>query len=122
MRRLRSPIGVIPRGYPDHRRSTARRYRDYCLVIQRQYGPLPDVALPALREAGRCAVELERLATDLEAARARRRLRDVRRIARQQFAAREQLQRLERRIEELAAKRPALSPMTALAQHPEVAS
>src|SRR5438093_2827519 len=105
MRRLRSPIGVIPRGFSDHRRADARRYREYCITVQQQYGPLPAIALPTLREAGRAAVELERLATDLETARTRRRVRDARRIARQQFATREQLQRLERRLEELSDSR-----------------
>ena len=65
MRRLRSPIGVIPRGFPDHRRADALRYRACYLAIQAQWGPLPAVALPTLREAGRAAVELERLGFDL---------------------------------------------------------
>jgi hypothetical protein len=102
MRRLRSPIGVIPRGFADHRRVDAKHYRAYCLAIQAAWGPLPEIALPALREAGRVAVELERLSHDLEAARARTRRRDASRVRRQQFALREQLGRLERRIEELA--------------------
>lgn len=122
MRRLRSTVGAIPRGFPDGRRADARRYREYCLAIQKQYGPLPDVALPTLREAGRAAVELERLGADLEAARARRRLREANRVRRQQFALREQLQRLERRLEELSAKRAPVSPMAALAEIPEVTS
>ena len=104
MRRLRSPIGVIPRGFADHRRVDAKRYRAYCLAIQAAWGPLPAVALPTLREAGRAAVELERLGGDLEAARARARRRDAARIRRQQFMLREQLGRLERRIEELATR------------------
>jgi hypothetical protein len=108
MRRLSSPIGVIPRGFPDHRRADARRYRAYVVALQAQYGPLPAIALGTLREAGRASVELERLAVDLEHARGRKRVREARQIRRQQFALREQLARLERRIEELAvaARRP----------------
>jgi hypothetical protein len=60
MRRLRALIGAIPRAFKDHRRPDAKRYRDYCLNLQAQWGPLPAVALPMLREAGRAVVELER--------------------------------------------------------------
>lgn len=102
MRRLKSPIGVIPRGFADHRRADARRYREYCLAIQEQYGPLPAIALPSLREAGRVAVELESMAGDLQEAHKRKQRRAASRIRRQQFAHREQLARLERRLAELA--------------------
>jgi hypothetical protein len=107
VRRLRSSIGVIPRGFPDGRTREARRYRAYCVAMQEQFGPLPAIALPTLREAGRCQCELERLAEELQAPRARRRLRDARRIRRDQFALREQLQRLERRLDEFGATRKA---------------
>ena len=107
MRALRSAIGVIPRGFPDHRKADARRYRAYCVAIQAQWGPLPPVALPTLREAGRAAVELERLGLDLETARGRKRRQDAARIRRQQFMFREQLGRLERRLEEFAPTRQA---------------
>ena len=102
MRRLRSPIGVIPRGFQDHRKADALRYRAYCLAVQAQWGPLPAVALPTLREAGRAEVELKRLGHDLEAARSRNRRRDATRVRKQQFMLREQLARLERRLEELS--------------------
>lgn len=105
MRALRSAIGVIPRGFPDHRKADARRYRAYCVAIQAQWGPLPPVALPTLREAGRAVVELERLGLDLETARGRKRRQDAARIRRHQFMLREQLGRLERRLEELAPTR-----------------
>jgi hypothetical protein len=114
MRRLRSPIGVIPRAYPDSRKVEARRYREYCITVQEAWGPLPPIALSTLREAGRAAVELEKLGNELEAARARNRLRDARRIRRDQFALREQLQRLERRLEELGSSRRPESPMAAI--------
>jgi hypothetical protein len=107
MRRLSSPIGVIPRGFPDHRGADAKRYRAYCLAIQDQWGPLPAVATSTLREAGRAAVELERLGFDLESARRRKRVREARTIRKQQFMLREQLARLERRLEELGATRTA---------------
>lgn len=103
-RALRSPVGVIPRGFPDHRRGAARRYRAYCLAIQARLGPLPAMALPTLREAGRAVVELDRLGEDLERARGRRRLREVARFRRHQFALREQLVRLERRLEEFSSR------------------
>lgn len=114
MRRLKSPQGAIPRAYPDHRRADALRYRSYCLAVLAQWGPLPAVALPTLREAGRAAVELGRLSEDLERARARRRRADMARARKAAFMLREQLVRLERRLEELAASRPQ-RPMAALA-------
>src|SRR5688572_25671145 len=107
MRRLRSPIGVIPRAYPDSRSVDAKKYREYCLVIQAQWGPLPPIATSTLREAGRAAVELERLGLDLEAARRRKRVREARIIRKQQFMLREQLARLERRLEEFGASQKA---------------
>jgi hypothetical protein len=107
MRRLTSPIGVIPRAFTDSRRPDAIRYRRYCLNVQAQWGPLPAVALPTLKEAGRAAVELDRLNQDLEAARGRNRRRDAARLRKQIFMLREQLARLERRLEELAPPRSA---------------
>jgi hypothetical protein len=68
---------------------------------------LPAIAMSALREAGRAAVELERLGFDLESARRRKRVREARTIRKQQFMLREQLARLERRLEELGATRTA---------------
>src|ERR1051325_11105462 len=105
MLRLRSPIGGIPRPFRDHRRLEAKRYREYCLAIQTAWGPLPAIALSTLREAGRAAVELERLGFDLEAARARKQRQLATRVRKQQFMLREQLARLERRIEELSPQR-----------------
>lgn len=104
MRRLSSPIGDIPRAYADSRRSAARLYRSYCLSIQAAWGPLPPIAMGTLREAGRASVELERLGADMETARRLKRRRDCTRIRKQQFMLREQLARLERRLEELASK------------------
>jgi hypothetical protein len=104
VRRLASPVGVIPRGFPDHRTMDAKRYRTYCLAQQAAWGPFPAIALPTLREAGRAAVELERLGHDLEAFRLRNRRREAARTRKQQFMLREQLARLERRLEELSTK------------------
>jgi hypothetical protein len=105
MRRLKSPQGAIPRAYPDHRRADALRYRSYCLAILAQLGPLPAAALTTLREAGRAAVELGRLSDDLETARRRSRRTDMARARKAAFMLREQLVRLERRLEELAGPR-----------------
>ena len=97
--------GRIPRAFPDHRRVEAKRYRAYVEAVEAHWGPLPPVARVVLREAGRAAVELERLGHDLEQARVLKRRRDAGRVRRQQFMLREQLGRLERRIEELATRR-----------------
>ena len=112
MRRLK---GAIPRGFADHRSTVAKRYRVYCEAIQAQYGPLPAIALPALKEAGRAFVELDRLAADLERARQRRRVRDARAIRKQQFMLREQLARLEVRLEAWAGKRRPADPLAGVA-------
>ncbi len=82
----------------------AKRYRAYIEAVEAAWGPLPPVARIVLREAGRAAVELERLGMDLEAARRAHRRADASRVRRQQFMLREQLGRLERRIEELAGR------------------
>src|SRR5262245_1353071 len=108
MRRLRSPEGAIPRGMLDHRTNDGRRYTAYCRTVLATYGVLPAIAQTTLREAGRAAVELERLGLALERARARKRRSEVARLRRASFALREQLARLERRLAELAAtQRPA---------------
>ena len=122
MRRLASPIGVIPRGFPDHRGADAKRYRAYCLAIQAAWGPLPAVAASTLREAGRAAVELERLGFDLESARRRKRVREARTIRKQQFMLREQLARLERRLEELGTSRKPADPLRAVHRAIEAAN
>jgi hypothetical protein len=106
MRALRAPVGAIPRGYRDHRTQEGKLYTEYCRAQQAQNGPLPLVATPTLREAGRLSVDLVLLGRDLELARARKQRREVARILKRQFMAREQLARLERRLEELGAQRP----------------
>jgi hypothetical protein len=67
-------------------------------------GPLPPDALPTLCEAGRAVVELEQLGRELEGARQCENQREANRIRRAQFALREQLGRLEERLEEKATK------------------
>lgn len=119
MRRLRSAIGVIPRCPGDARRSDALHYKAYCIAVQAAWGPLPPVALPALREAGLVDLELQRLAPELEAARRRRRTREAARIRKQQFMLREQLARLESRLQTLATPKPR-RPMDAMRDAPEV--
>jgi hypothetical protein len=105
MRALRTPIGAVPRVFTDHRRGVAKRYREYCIAFQEQWGAVPRAGLPTLREAALAAIELERLAKDLEDARRRNRRRDAIRVRKQQFMLREQLQRLERRLQELTERR-----------------
>jgi hypothetical protein len=102
VRALRQANGVIPRAFPDSRRRVARVYRQYCVSIQKAWGPLPDIALPTLREAGRTVVELERLSSELERALARKRVTLVRRIRRSQLITRRSLWRLEQRLERFA--------------------
>lgn len=105
MRVLRPGGVAIPRAFRNHRSKDGHRYRAHVCAILARLGDLPADARPTLREAGRLAVELEHLAGELETARSRRRQGEMRRVRRQQFAMREQLTRLERRLEELAAGR-----------------
>ena len=77
MRALKAQNGRIPRGYPDHRRLEGRQYTAYCRAVLARFGPLPDVALPTLREAGRLVVELDAIGRELALARTRRRRRDA---------------------------------------------
>src|SRR5262249_42470914 len=113
-----SRIGVTPRGFADHRRKEARRYLAIIDAYQQEYGPLPPIAVPTLREAGRAAVELERLGLDLETARARKQRREATRIRKQQFTLREQLARMENRLKDWAPPK-SQRPMDAFARQPE---
>lgn len=107
---MRSLKGGIPRGYSDHRRPEARAYASYLRALVTRFGELPPDVTPLVREAGRLAVDLERLALALEAAVAARRRRDQARIRRQRTIALSQLLTLEQRLEErLARSRPKVS-------------
>jgi hypothetical protein len=98
------PRGVrIPRGLASHKTHEGALYRAYILALIERLGPLPASAQPTLREAALTELELGHLAAELETARARKRRAEMRRLRRQAFATREQLMRLERRLEELAA-------------------
>jgi hypothetical protein len=111
--------GGISRAFRDHRTPEARRYRGYCLDFIDRVGALPRSAWPSLKAAGVAVVELDRLTLDLDVARAGRRRRDQNRIRRQMVILRTQLVTLERRLEELAAARPAESFTEALRKAPK---
>lgn len=107
MRRL---SGGIPRAFKDGRSAEARAYRAYALSIITRFGwtdGIPAGARTLLREAGRCSVELERVAFTLDSARTQR---DRNRAYRQQRALRTQLLNFEARLEQLAAHGRAQSP------------
>jgi hypothetical protein len=106
----------------DHRRDAGRRYTAYCRAIQATWGPLPEIALGTLREAGRAAVELERLGLDLEAARARHQVQDAARVRRQQASLRKQLARLEARLQAFGAERQPSDPLASVRQAVEAAN
>jgi hypothetical protein len=113
------PGGVrIPRAFRSHKSRDGFVYRSYTLSMLARLGPLPAHAEPTLREAGRCVVELEALARELEIAKAGKRRRDITRCRKVTFMTREQLARLERRLEELAPPKSA-RPMDALKNAPE---
>jgi hypothetical protein len=103
---MRALKGGIPRAFRSHKSPDGAAYGRYVRAILAQLGELPGSARPTLREAGRAAVELERLGFEQEQARTQRRRRDERRIRRQQVILRTQLLTLEKRLEELAKARP----------------
>lgn len=107
MARLSPKKAGFPRAYRDHRTRQARAYAAYVRRLRATLGPLPDSAALWLREAGRAAVELDRLSEGLEAARARRRVRLANGIRRQQNDLRQQLLDLEDRLANLAAPKDA---------------
>ena len=121
MRELTLRKSGLPRAFRSHLGHDGHVYRRYLSALLERLGSLPDDAFPTLREAGRAVVELEHLGEDLERARARRRVREARSARRQQFALREQLTRLERRLEELAVKQPG-DPVAAVRQAVEEAN
>jgi hypothetical protein len=119
---VRALKGGIPRGYRDHRTPDGRKFTAYLRALVARFGELPADVLPLAREAGRLAVDLDRLADALETALHARRTRDQRAVRRQQRNARAQLLALEQRLEGRLAKRPqGSSPMAAIAAAPELA-
>lgn len=113
------PGGVrIPRAFGNHKNQDGAVYRRYVLATLARLGPLPAHAEPTLKEAGRCVVELETMARELEVAKARKRRRDISRLRKHTFMAREQLARLENRLAEMAPAR-SRRPMDAIADSPE---
>jgi hypothetical protein len=97
MRALRDGI---PRALKLHDTAEGALYGRYCRALVRRFGKLPADALVTLRDAGLIVVELERLAQDLEVARARKRRRDQVRIRRQMVILRTQRLTLERHLAE----------------------
>lgn len=121
---MRSLKGAIPRAFTSHKSPDGYAYRCYVGAILAQHGwtaagTCPPAAIVTLREAGRLAVELQACGRDLEAARAKRRLKDVARLRKQMTPMRTQLLALERRLEELAGFSRPQTPMAAIAAHPE---
>ena len=101
MGRLTPHVGGVPRGFPDHRRRAAQEYRRVCRLLAARWPTLPPGAEIWVREAALATLELGRLATDLEGARARGRLRLANSIRKQQLALRSQLANIEDRLASL---------------------
>jgi hypothetical protein len=73
-------------------------YRQYVSALMVRLGPLPEAAVPTLREAGLVNGELEEMALGAPS----RRREDERRLYRRRASLRFQLVALEKRLEELA--------------------
>ena len=116
------PGGVrIPRAFANHRTRDGHLFRVYVLAKQAAIGPLPPHAEPTLKEAGRCVVELEHVARELEEAKARKRRRDIARLRKHSFMLREQLGRLEARLDSFGTHRRA-NPLAAVRRAVEAAN
>lgn len=107
---MRALKGAIPRGCRDHRTRAGRTYTAYISALQARFGALPADAMTLAREAGRLAVDLERLSAGLEAAIVARRRRDQSRLRRAATAARGQLLTIEQRLEDRC-RRPRQNPL-----------
>ena len=114
MARSRALVGGIPRAFRSHKTPEGAAYRVYCQSMLARLGKLPTSAWPTLREAGRLTIELGAMGEELEAARARRRRRDVARLRRAMIPARTQLLNMERRLEELASRNGHSDPLAAV--------
>lgn len=104
MRRL---IGAIPRAFRSHRSPEGALYRAFCEPYVTKFGGrIPPDARVLLRQAGRIAVDLERVNDELEAALKRRRMTTARRLRRQLAGMRSDLLRFTQRLDEMAAQQP----------------
>ncbi len=116
MRRL---AGGIPRAFRSHKTPEGSSYGRYLRAKLKRLGPLPEDAMPTLREAGVVVIELERLHRDAQSPR-RTRL-DRRRLRRETGILRSQLMTLERRLEEIAKSNGyGHDPLTGLLGRPEI--
>ena len=100
----------------DHRTALGRVYTEDCRAISSRY-PVGSVGRHWVKEHGRVAVDLDRVGSEIERLyqKPNPRLRDLRRLKREQRILRAQLLAVERRLEELArvGTRPPLSkPLT----------
>ena len=87
----------------DHRSTVGRLYAADCRAIVARYRVGPE-GRHWVKEHGRVAVELDRVGSDIERLylRPNPKLRDLRRLKREQRILRTQLLALERRLEELS--------------------
>ena len=99
---MRALAGRIPRAIKNHRSPAGAAYRTYLQAKLSRLGPLPPDARPLLRQAGLLVLDLARLRVELEAAVARKRRSDARRIDWRLVSMRTQLLTLKERLEELA--------------------
>lgn len=99
---MRALRGRIPRALKSHKSREGRAYGAYTRALLKRLGPLGPDAMPTLREAGLCVLDLQRVRSDLETARLRKRRQDLRRLGREAARLRHSLLALERRLEELS--------------------
>jgi primosomal protein N'' len=94
----------VPRGLTDHRTTEGKAYIAHIKAIMTRLPDLPESARPLLRTAGRLAiVEIPALERELDQAVARKRVSEARRLRRALATARFQHQRVEERLEIIAA-------------------
>lgn len=109
--------GGLARAYDSHLNTRGRAYAAFCApYVARFGGKLPVALAPVLRELWRVNVELDQLAADHQAARARHRRTDERRLRRALNASRKDFARLLGHIER-AAEHQSVDWVAALEQH-----
>ena len=104
---MRALKGGIPRAFASHRSANGRAYAAVCAPwVDRFGGRVPADARPLLKQYGRLAgIEIDRLNAELDAAVARRRLREARRLRRQLASMQRDMLAFERRLHEIVEER-----------------
>lgn len=102
---MRGLSGGIPRAFQSHRTANGATYGRFLRGVLKRLGPLPEDAIPTLKELGRLTVDLDRLHDELQAALAKQDGKAARAIRSQRNQAQKQLRGLQRSVERMVPRR-----------------